>query len=256
MYMKYCVCTEALFGDKKEIYDALADVKRAGYDGYEFWFWWDRDLKRLRQKQDELGLSCAAVCAKFMLNPGDREEQGGYLEDFAGSIRAAKELGCTNLIVQAGWEKPGLPREKHRETLLDTLSKAAKLAAPEGITLVLEPLNIKVDHAGYHLWDTQDAFGLIRRVGEPNVKLLFDIYHQQVSNGNIIASLKEGLDIIGHIHAAGCPGRGEITGGELDYRHIFTALGEMGYEGFCGLEYFTDRPGQESILEAKGILAY
>lgn len=254
--MKYCVCTEALFMDKADIYTALQRVHDCGFDAYEFWFWWQYDLKRLKQIQDQLGMTCVGTCAKFTTSTGDPDHQDVYLDDFKASVEAANQLECKNLIVQAGWEVPEVSHERHRATFIDTLQKAAPIAAQAGITLILEPLNIKVDHAGYHLWDTEESFQVLDQIGQPNVKLLFDIYHQQISNGFIIESLRRHLDQVGHIHAAGCPGRHEITTGELNYQHIFQALKDMGYPGYVGLEYFTDNPIEEGLEEAKKLFVY
>ena len=254
--MKYCVCTEALFMDKDSIYTALERVHACGFDAYEFWFWWQYDVKRLKEIQDRLGMQCVGTCAKFTTSTGDPEHQDVYLDDFKASVDAACTLGCRNLIVQAGWEVPEVSRERHRATFIDTVQKAAPIAAAAGVELVVEPLNIKVDHAGYHLWDTEDAFAVIDQIGCPNVKILFDIYHQQISNGFIIESLRKHLPKVGHIHAAGCPGRHELTTGELDYHRIFQALRDMGYQGYVGLEYFTEAPVEPGLEEAKKLFVY
>ena len=254
--MKYCVCTDALYMGKGSIYNAVTELNSLGLHAYEFWFWWEKDLDVLKQTQDKLGVACVAICAKFLKNPGDPAEQADYLADFRESVEAAKKLGCSKLIVQAGWEKEGLTRELHRKTLLDTLTKASDIAADDHIVLLVEPLNIKVDHPGYHLWDTEDAFDVIRTIGRPNVKLLFDIYHQQISCGNIIDSITRNLDLIGHIHCAGVPGRHEICDGELYYKHIFAALKASGYQEYIGLEYFTDVPTADSIRESMKQFVY
>ena len=254
--MKYCVCTDALYMKQADTISAITELHSLGIDAYEFWFWWQQDLARLKEQQDKLGMTCCAICAKFLKNPGDPTEQSNYLADFRESVVAAKTLDCKKLIVQAGWEKPNLPWKLHRTTLLDTLVQAGEIADSEDITLVLEPLNIKVDHPGYHLWDTDDAFQVVQEVNRPNVKLLFDIYHQQISCGNIAASLSAHLDQIGHIHCAGVPGRHEITDGELNYAYIFSLLKQLNYPEYVGLEYFTDAPVLESIRQAKNLFVY
>jgi hydroxypyruvate isomerase len=233
---------------------ALEVVKKSGFDAYEFWFWWDNDLELVRKKQDELGLTCVGACAKFLVSTGDAARQDEYVRDFTDSCAAVKKLGAKLLIVQAGWEVPEISREEHRKALVSVLKRIAPIAEEQGITMILEPLNIKVDHAGYHLWDTDETFALVRSINSPNLKVLFDIYHQQISNGNIIASIRDNLDLVGHIHVAGCPGRHEITGGELDYRHIFEALNDMGYDGYVGLEYAPTMPVEQSLLEARKLL--
>src|SRR4029077_17233792 len=104
-------------------------------------------------------------------------------------------------------------------------------------TVVLEPLNVLVDHAGYYLVTTAEGLEIVDEVASPNVKLLFDIYHQQISEGNVIRNLTENLAKIGHVHAADNPGRHEPGTGELNYAVIFRALDAAGYDGHVGLEY-------------------
>ena len=107
-----------------------------------------------------------------------------------------------------------------------------------GIMLVIEPLNELIDHQGYYLVRSEEAFQIIDEVGSANVKVVFDIYHQQISEGQLIANITSNIDKIGHFHAAGNPGRHELTRGELHYPSIFDAIGATGYRGFVGLEYW------------------
>ena len=253
--MKYDVCTDAVF-ENESIYYALDRLHELGFRDYEFWIWWEQDLDRLKKKQDELGMNCVTVCAKFTYSTGDLNNQDNYLKDFESSISACKKLGCRKLIVQAGWEVPEVSHEEHRRIFMDTVKKAAPVAAAENIEIIIEPLNIKVDHAGYNLWDTEEAFETVAQINEPNVKILFDIYHQQISNGFIIESIRKHLDKIGHIHVAGCPGRHEITTGELNYHAIFEALKEMGYQEYVGLEYFTDKDKEDGLKVAQKLFVY
>ena len=104
------------------------------------------------------------------------------------------------------------------------------------MTIVLEPLNILVDHMGYYLVTSKEGFDVIREVNSPNVKLLFDVYHQQTSEGNLISNIRNNIDLIGHIHLGDVPGRKEPGTGEINYRNVFKAICESGYTGYCALE--------------------
>ena len=106
-----------------------------------------------------------------------------------------------------------------------------------GVTIMLEPLNTYVNHPGYYLTSSAEAFDIIRTVDHPLVKIVFDIYHQQIMEGNIIPNITNNLDCIAHLHAAGHPGRNELQFGENDYKVIFQAVEKAGYNGYCGLEY-------------------
>ncbi len=145
---------------------------------------------------------------------------------------------------------PELSEEEKYVSVLEGLKELASLAKAADITLVLEPLNNLVDHAGYWLKSSQVGFELIRKVNSPNIRLLFDIYHQQVTEGNIIDSLTGNLDVIGHVHVADVPGRHQPGTGELNYTNILRKLNEAGYEGFVGIEFEPTIPSKDAALVA------
>ena len=118
--------------------------------------------------------------------------------------------------------------------------------------LVIEPLNTYVDHAGYYLWSSDEAFQIVGEVNSPNIKVLFDIYHQQIMEGNIIPRIRKNINSIGHFHAAGSPGRHELDSGEINYPNIFEAIGEAGYTGYIGLEYFPLKDAVEGLKKLSG----
>ena len=106
---------------------------------------------------------------------------------------------------------------------IDTMQKAGNLAAEQKIELVIEPLNLLVDHPGYHLSTSREAFDILEKIDSDNVKiLLFDIYHQQITEGNLHSNIFDHLNQIGHFHAAAVPGRGPITGGEINYTYLIS----------------------------------
>jgi len=117
------------------------------------------------------------------------------------------------------------------------LKAIAPLAEKAGITIVLEPLNTLVDHPGYFLDSVDLGAQLVREVANPKIRLLFDIYHVQVMQGNLIERLREHLDVIGHVHVADVPGRHEPGTGEINYRNVFKSLKEAGYDKTVGFEY-------------------
>ncbi len=120
---------------------------------------------------------------------------------------------------------------------MKALSAAAPIFESGGITAVLEPLNVLVDPKGYYLSSSAQAADIIKEVKSENIKMLFDIYHQQITEGNIINNINQYKDLIGHFHIADNPGRHEPGTGELNYSAIFKAIEKTGYEGFVGLEF-------------------
>ncbi|AZN43451.1 glyoxylate-induced protein [Paenibacillus albus] len=215
----------------------MDEIREIGYDTIEFWSWWDRDVEKIARTARELGLGIASVCTK-MESLVDASKRDAFVAGLRESIAVAGQLGCKVLIAQAGAELASVPREEQQRSMIEGLKIAAPLLEEAGVTLVLEPLNTLVDHKGYYLYSSEEAFHIIREVGSPNVKLVFDIYHQQIMEGNVLANIIPNLELIGHFHAAGNPGRHELSTGELHYDRIFEAIDAAGYEGYMGLEYF------------------
>ena len=124
------------------------------------------------------------------------------------------------------------------KNLEGALAEAAGIAAEADFTLLLEPLNTLVDHPGYYLDSSAEALAIVRAIGSPHLKILFDIYHMQIMEGNLLATIEKNIAWIGHFHAAGVPGRGELFDCELNYPHILARIEASGYHGAFGLEYF------------------
>lgn len=234
--LKPSVCIDAVLGNLS-IQDSLSVVRDAGIGAFEFWGWWDKDLEGVQSAMSATKLQLAACCTKFisLVDPATRES---YLEGLRESIQTAQALNCPTLISQVGDAIPGTPREKQHECLVEGCREAAKLLEGTGVTLVIEPLNELVDHAGYYLIRSSEAFDIIKAVDNESVKVVFDIYHQQISEGHLIHNLTTHIRDIAHFHAAGNPGRHELTRGEIHYPSVFGAIQETDYRGYVGLEYW------------------
>lgn len=234
--MKLSVCVDALFNGK-DFVESLYAIKKVGVDAIEFWSWWDKDLDKIKKAKEELGIEITAFCTK-MVSLVDASKRTEYLEGLRESIKVAKKMGCKTLITQVGNEMQEISREEQHKNLVEGLKACAPILEKEGIKLVIEPLNTTVDHMGYYLSSSKEAFAIIDEVGSPNVKVLYDIYHQQIMEGHLISTTTANIDKIGHLHAAGNPGRHELTTGEINYKEVFKAIDSSGYKGFAGLEYF------------------
>jgi hydroxypyruvate isomerase len=247
--MRFSVCIDALFRGRPQE-EALEAVKAAGFDTFEFWGWWDRDLEALGAKARSLGLSCRTFCTRFisLTDPAQRE---AYLAGLRDSIGAAKKLGAGFIISQLG-NDTGCRRDFQRRSIVAGLKAAAPLLEEGGVTLAIEPLNGRVDHAGVLVESSDEGFAIVREVGSRRVRLLFDIYHQQTSEGDIIRRIDANLEYIVHFHAAGVPGRHELDQGELNYPAIFQFLDRRGYRGFTGLEYFPAADPAEGLEKLRG----
>jgi hydroxypyruvate isomerase len=192
-------------------------------------------------------MTISACCTDFVpLTVPD--ERNRYLERLQETLAAADRLGISTIISQVGQEQSGAGREKQRDSIIAGLTEAARVLEGSGKRMVIEPLNTKYDHPGYFLSASSEARQILEAVGTRHVGLLFDIYHQQVTEGDVINNLRASLDWIWHIHIADSPGRHEIGTGELNYPNILANLEDWGYGGYVGVELFPVSPDHTQAL--------
>ncbi|CAA9290517.1 MAG: Hydroxypyruvate isomerase [uncultured Chloroflexi bacterium] len=229
------VCVEMVFRPLPFL-DRLEAVAKAGYPAFEFWGWQDKDMPAIHETKDRLGLKVAGfgVRGGTLLDPANH---ASFVETLGQAAEWARKLDCPNLIVTTGNTLPDVPRERQLDDLHRGLEGVAKAAQAGGVTAVVEPLNSKVDHKGYFLDHGPEAFQLIDEIANLHLRVLYDIYHMQIMDGDIIATIEANLDKIGHFHVADVPGRNEPGTGELNYANVFRRIDATGYRGFVGLEY-------------------
>ena len=240
---------------KMPVPDALALLARLGYDGYEMFDW--RDAKVLEifvGLKNKYPLRCECLVGNKgvtapgcgLVNPREREE---FLRQMGMAIEAAKKMESPQLVTLTGNELGGMPRSEQMTNAVEALRAVAPQLEKNGITAVVEILNTYVNHAGYFLYRVRDGAEMIDRVGSPNVKLLFDIYHVQIMEGNLIENIRNNIDRIGHFHIGDVPGRHEPGTGEINYRNVFKAIYELGdrYKGSAALEYGPLAPLEENL---------
>lgn len=237
--MKYSVCIDALYSGE-DITETLFSVKAAGFDTIEFWSWPGRDLEKLETGIRQLGMQVSCFCTDGW-SLTDPKEWEPYLEGLKRSISVAKRLGCDKLITQAGPERQEISHQEVLSNIAEGLKRCVPILEKNQITLMLEPLNLQVDHPGYSLAHISEALEILEKVNSKQVKLLFDIYHQQITEGNLLSNIRRALPYIAHFHTAGVTRRGELDEGEINYPYLFAKIKEMGYLGYIGLEYTPHR---------------
>ncbi len=253
--MKLSVSMETLFGRNwtENCAENIATVRKAEYDAIEFLTWWDKDLDAISSAAKDNGLDIACMLTNSPCM-GDKSTRPQFLEDLKRSIEAAHKVGCTRLIGQSGLVKMFLSEYDFWQNMIETTRMAAEILEDAGITMIMEPVNTKVDHAGVFLSSTRDSFHFTRMVNSPNVKILFDLYHQQIMDGNLLDTVRFNLGDIGHFHGAGVPGRHELHLGELNYRYIVNEIEKMGYDGYFGMEYRPTMQSLESLVCSRKLL--
>lgn len=157
------------------------------------------------------------------------------------------------VVVTVGPEQACVDEAIQQRAVVEVLRAAAPAAAAADVTLVVEPLNVRVDHPSYFLTTTDRGIEIVDAVDHDHVWLLYDVYHQQITEGDVIARIREFHDRIGMYHVAGVPGRTELGPDELDWETVFGAIADTGYEGTVGLEYVTDRDPAATVSEAVAI---
>lgn len=246
--MRLCVAIPCFFGGN-DFSEAVRQVAALGYDAVETYNWKSLDLDRVKETLDETGVELLSICTTEF-NLTDPEYREKWVEGIRESCVAARKLGAKRLITQVGRDT-GRPREEQHASIVAGLRAGAPILEEYGITVMIEPLNTLVNHKGYYLWSAVEAFEIVREVNSPSVKVIFDIYHQQVMEGNIIPNIINNLDLIAHLHGAGHPGRNELQYGENNYHVIIDAVEKAGYTGALGLEYKPLLDPIESLKEAK-----
>lgn len=248
--MRLCVPVPCFFKNIP-FQDAIYRIKALGFDAAETYNWKDLDFDAVKKALDDTGVELLSMCTtEFRLT--DPKYRTAWLDGLKESCAAANRLGVKRLITQVG-QDTGAPRAEQHAAIVETLKLAKPILEKSGVTIMIEPLNTYFNHPGYYLWSAVEGFEIVREVDSPYVKVVYDIYHQQIMEGNIIPNITNNLDCIAHLHAAGHPGRHEMQNGESDYKVIFAAVDKAGYMGACGLEYSPLMPPEESLIEAKRI---
>ncbi|MFF7558345.1 2-oxo-tetronate isomerase [Streptomyces pseudovenezuelae] len=226
----------------------FATASADGFEAVEYLFPYAYDTTELRRRLDDHGLEQAL----FNAPPGAWESgergmaalPGREAEVRSGVDRAleyAAALGCPRVHLMAGLVRPDAPpveRAQHRDTYLTNLSWAAERAAAVGVDILIEPINGR-DMPGYFLSTQAEAHAVVREVGASHLRVQLDLYHCQIVEGDLTTTLRRDLPTgrVGHLQIAGVPDRGEPDRGELNVRHLFDVVDELGFDGWIGCEY-------------------
>ena len=257
--MKASICIETFFTEYP-FYERFAKAKSAGFDFVEFWSWDDKDLEKIKEICSELGLSIASFSGDKDYSLVDKTHNEKYLEFLGRSIEAAKYLGCENLVIHSNALGEGglvtchykdVDRAELFFNMEEVLCCAKVLVEASGVNLVLEALNTIIDHAGNVLFTTKDSVASVKKAESKNIKILYDAYHMQIMEGNVINTLAGNIADIGYIHIADVPGRAEPGTGELNYDNIFKMLKALGYNGFVGFELFPKHSSAQALEAIK-----
>lgn len=173
------------------------------------------------------------------------ESRDAFLREIRESVDVAKRVNARWMTVVPGHVDMRLHREFQTANVIETLKRAAAILEPHGLVLVLEPLNTLRDHPGQFLMRVPQAHMICKAVGSPACKILFDMYHQQITEGNLIPNIDAAWDEVAYFQVGDNPGRKEPGTGEVNYRNVFRHIHAKGYTGIVGMEHGNARPGRE-----------
>lgn len=186
------------------------------------------------------------------LASGDENLREEFLQQIRESVEVAKLVNARWMTVVPGHTDPRLDMGYQTANVVESLKQASAILEPHGLAMVLEPLNFR-DHPGLFLTKAAQAYQICRAVDSPACKILFDIYHQQIAEGNLIPNIEKAWDEIAYFQIGDNPGRKEPTTGEINYKNVFRFIHEKGYDGILGMEHGNSKPGKEgemAVIEA------
>ena len=210
-----------------------------------------QEAEGIHSKMVSLGMEMGV----FVVNSGswngdalvDRKFHESFLKDVETALEYHKVIGNRWATVTSGLSVDYLSLERQTENVIEGLKKAAEIVEGSNLTFVLEPLNVLVDHAGYHVVTSEHAAEIIDAVGSDHLKILFDIYHQQISEGNLTNNIDKHWGRIAYFQVGDVPGRKEPGTGEIRYQHLFRHLYEKGYQGMLGMEHGLSGDGLDGL---------
>ncbi|TWT71187.1 Hydroxypyruvate isomerase [Crateriforma conspicua] len=245
--------------------DLVDQLKFAADQGFTAWednLMRDRsvaDQERVAAAMQQLDMKMGVISAlrgikKAVSFAGDNaKERDIIVQALRDVVPVAKRVNATHMTVVCGLSDPKLPRDYQTANAIDLLKRCCDVVEPHGLVMVLEPLNSKKNHPGMFLSESPHAYQICKAVGRPSCKILFDIYHQQITEGNLIPNIDLCWDEIGYFQCGDNPGRKEPGTGEIHYGNVFQHLADAGYDGIVGMEHGNSKPGvagEQAVIDA------
>jgi hydroxypyruvate isomerase len=236
--------------------ERIEKVVEAGYNSVElvgeFNKWSDADFQHFRAKKQSLSLTVDACTLpiKGTVDPSKKEE---FLSDLKKFLPTAEKLECPALIILTGNRIDGVAHEVTHQSCVDTLKYGADVAAKANVTLLLENID-QEENPKYFLTSVAEGFEVIREVNHPHVKFLYDFYHEQIAEGNLIEKLEKNIDLVGLVHIADVPGRHQPGTGEINFGNIFRKLAQLNYPRYAAMEFIPTGDPVKALREARELV--
>jgi hydroxypyruvate isomerase len=215
----------------------------------EFKKWSDDDYQRILGRMEALKISVDATSG---VSPGfaDPSGQDAFLSALKDLIPAAKRLGCKQVILLSGKRIEGATPGSQHAAGIEALKRAADLLSTADLVAVIEPID-RIENPTIYLDGVTEAFEIAHAVGSPDVRVLYDVYHEQREFGNLIEKFEKNIDQVGLIHIADVPGRHEPGTGEINYLNIYRKLAQLNYKGTIAMEFYPTGDIAETLRRAR-----
>ena len=237
-HTKFAVNVE-MWWTKLPFLDRIRMAAKYGFPAVEFWPWRGKDIDAISALSKELNIAISQFTA-WGFKPGMNEPKnhGMLVDEITAACEVAKKLNCKMMCVVAGDDVPGMSQEEMHANVITGLKKVAPIAEKNEVMLILEPMNIRVDHKGHCLYGSAPAIRICEAVGSSHVKINWDLYHMQITEGDLCGHLREGVQStqLGYLQLADHPGRHEPGTGEVHYNRVLKQAYDLGYRGYVGLE--------------------
>jgi hydroxypyruvate isomerase len=228
--------------EKLSFEQRLEKVAEAGYNAVELVNEYKNFTKeayaKFRAKKRELHLTVDATSG-ISHSLCDASQRDAFLEEVRAKLLVLEELECNKLIILSGDKVPGQSPQQMHQNCTESLKRAADITAPKNVGLLLENIDPE-ENPKYFLTSVSEGFEIVRSVRAANVQFLYDFFHDQIAEGNLLAKLEKNLDLIGVVHIADVPGRHDPGTGEINYPNIFRKLGQLGFNGYVAMEFLPE----------------
>lgn len=253
--MELGLCIEMALTDRPfaDRFRAAAD---AGFQNVEMWFVKDLSYNGTPEALAKLASDAGVKITNTVIGSPDGSLGGGltnparrnqWLARAKMTLEFNRAAGIPATIVCTGNVVEGMTREQMRQSVIEGLKPTVELAETYGVTLLLEPLNDRRDHPDYFVTASDFGAEICRELKSSRMKMLFDCYHMQIMEGDLLKHIEKNLDVIGHFHSAGVPGRHELFLGEVNYSFLLKGIEQLGYRGVFGLEFAPSMNPAESL---------
>ncbi len=219
--------------------ERLEKIAEAGYKAVElvgeYKNWTSADFDRYNARRKQLGITFDTT-AGLQHGVGNPHERDAFLADLKATLPIMERIDCPAIIVMSGNKVPGMDSQVQHQSCIDGLKRAADMMEGKNVRLLLENIDPE-ENPRYYLTSVREGFSIIKAVNHPQVKFLYDFFHEQISEGNLIEKLEKNINSVGLVHIADVPGRHEPGTGEINYRNIYKKLAELRYDQYVAMEF-------------------